>query len=579
MAIMVAMSFMTALLVTGAAIDYSRSVTQQSNLQQATDATALAVAHTYLKNQSSQSIVNKFATDYIAGLKNGATVVVDTLPSNYQSVCMTSSLSVPTSFMKMANINAMNVSARACSQIPSTGATTYEVALALDNSGSMGNAGSDGSTKISSLIAAAKQLVTTLIPSSTNPTANISLVPFNAAVNANVNLSNSSTTPAFMDTTGVSSIHWQNFQRPTGSTFQPKTKFDMFNALAGTVTWAGCVEERPYPYITTDTAASKSTGDTMFVPYFAPDEPGFVNGKYYSGYACYQGQPFSNTCSNRYYNSYLSDYSYQYQATGNCNQYNQQADLSSSNIFPNSTMSMVCKYSNATVSNASSDAGYTVGPNFQCTAQQLTPLTNSASTLNTALGSMTAGGSTNLASGFMWAWRTISPTVNAFPTSNSASTVGYHNPQSYSTSGNTKVIILLTDGQNDYAINNNDSYFQSLYGAFGYYANDRLSKYVTSSSGWSYGKCSSYSSTADIARCKLDNVTLEACTNAKAQNITVYTIGVSVPGGDQIDARGISLLQTCATNTGDYFQVSDLSSLNSAFQQIASGVNNLRLSQ
>ena len=37
---------------------------------------------------------------------------------------------------------------------------------------------------------------------------------------------------------------------------------------------AGCVEERPSPYLTTDTAASSSNPDTLFVPYLAPDEAG-----------------------------------------------------------------------------------------------------------------------------------------------------------------------------------------------------------------------------------------------------------------------------------------------------------------
>ena len=46
------------------------------------------------------------------------------------------------------------------------------------------------------------------------------------------------------------------------------------------VTWAGCVEERPDPYMTTDTAASTTTPDTLFVPYFYPD----VHTATYSSY-------------------------------------------------------------------------------------------------------------------------------------------------------------------------------------------------------------------------------------------------------------------------------------------------------
>lgn len=583
-ATMFAVSFIPAMLVTGAAIDFSRSVTQWSNLQQATDATALSTAHTFLNASSTASALQTYAQSYLSGLMNNATVTSVVLSQGNTRVCVYSSYPVQTAVMQIAGIKTVNVSTSACSQ---TG-DTFEIALALDNSGSMSES-AGGQSKIQALQSAAKQLVSILIPSgTTTPQAAISIVPFTSMVN--VGGGTNSPSWSFLDKSGQSSIHWQNFHRPSGATFVPTSKFDLYKNMTNT-TWGGCVEERPPPYTTTDTAASSSTPDSMFVPYFAPDEPGAVNNS--SGYACFPTG--SSQCARSlppyiYFNSYIGDNGSATSGVGVCTGSSDnyaKADSAQTysgdnqtNIYPGSGITEVCKYKGTAASTGTNYYGEPSGPNMMCNSQQLTPLTTDTTVLNNSISSMVAFGSTDLAAGFMWAWRTISPIVNPFPTT-SAAAIGPQNPKpyNYSPPQNHKIIILMTDGTNSWTANPYDKYFQSLYEGFGYYANNRIASYNTSALPGGYS-CSGSTTTSSTSRCFLDNVTAEACNNAKnaPDPVTIYTIGFSIPS-DPIDATGVALLQGCASGASNYYPATDSASITAAFQSIAQRIQSLRLTQ
>lgn len=577
-----ALSFIPALLATGAAVDFSRAVAQRTILQQATDATTLATAHTFLSPSSTNSSLTTFAQAYLSGLMNGATVTSVAISQNSTKVCISATITVPTAVMKIVNLTTVPVSANACSQ---TG-QTYEIALALDNSSSMSKS-AGGQSKMDSLKTAAQKLVSILIPSgTTNPKAAISIVPFTSMVNVGT-----SQQAAFLDKAGTSSIHWQNFHRPTGKNlFVPTTKFDLFTGM--NASWGGCVEERPVPYVTTDTAATTKTPDTMFVPYLAPDDPGDLNS---SGYACYPTG--SSNCGKQlppyiFTNSYLSDTGSS-TSIGVCNKSNAYSDADTAttyagdnqtNIYPGSGLTMVCKYKGTTPTSSSTlFSGVTSGPNLLCSSQALTPLTTDTSVLNTAINNMQANGSTSLVTGFMWGWRSISPVVNPFPTTSTAA-IGPKNPKAYGYGPptNNKILILMTDGFNSWtplAANGTAlNQFGSLYEGFGFYANNRIASY-SSANGSVPGSttCSGTTTTKDTYRCQMDNVTLEACTNAKKAGVTVYTIGFSV-SSDPIDTQGLALLKACATDPSFYYPASDSTSIVTAFQQIAARIQNLRLS-
>ena len=213
------------------------------------------------------------------------------------------------------------------------GNRTVEIALVLDNSGSMGG------TRISTLRTEATKLVNTIHDAPGNSTrtdepVRFSVVPFSGMVNVGPANANAS----WMDVNGWSPSHHENLnwnwfiptanddypdddaalsgltRGPVGNGYQINgrwmTRFDVFDMLnrgAGsgtTVAWAGCVEMRPYPHNILDTVVDNSlsqtalrnmnTGDfadvaavpahnangndhgglaALFTPTFAPDEP------------------------------------------------------------------------------------------------------------------------------------------------------------------------------------------------------------------------------------------------------------------------------------------------------------------
>src|SRR4051794_3883757 len=201
-------------------------------------------------------------------------------------------------------------------------------------------------------------------------------------------------------------------------------------------------------------------------------------------------------------------------------------------------LTRVCKYKSAAITSTSTN-----GPNGMCLSQPLLRLTASKPTLVAKINGLTANGDTNLHEGFIWGWRSLSPNE---PLSDG---------KPYDTSGSTtqKIIVLMTDGYNNWSAAAN-TWGLSNYEAPGYYtlANGRMpptDQNIT---------------TAAQSRAALDELTSQACTNAKAKGIIIYTVGFSI-SSDPIDAQGQNLLQTCATDKAHAFIANDASSLIDAF--------------
>ena len=296
---------------------------------------------------------------------------------------------------------------------------TLEVALVLDNSGSMSNLGSGaGQKRIDLLKAAAKQLVDTLAQQAAlikqvDKPVQFSLVPFAASVNVGPQNAGAS----WMDVDGLSPVHQENFDWSVMSTGEKRaekingvwykkgtgwgedenqvlSRFSLYKDMRhvssrewvatgqeyictryrdnGTcrnghwqetgyynetiteyASWQGCVEARPYPYNTTDAPASGGSentgigfGDpaTMFVPMFAPDEPG-------DRWATEADEnPDGLSATNNWWNDGTED------ASGAKRQKN------------------MSKYFEVRPFGATSPQG--TGPNYSCTTEPITPLTD-----------------------------------------------------------------------------------------------------------------------------------------------------------------------------------------------------------
>jgi Flp pilus assembly protein TadG len=558
-------AFVPLMLLVGATADYSRFTVARSSLQEATDAAVLSVA-SKMTSSTALADAKKQAQVYLnAQPKNaGATITSAAINNNGKEFCASSTSTVPMTFMQLAKVSSLSANTTSCASLAGgvDPNTTYEIAFVLDNSGSMSeSAGS--TTKISGLKTAANSFVNTMFSNVSSGKLQMSVTPFNAAVVAvdpttfdRVNFA------PWVDAGGNSSQHWTVFgDAGAGNSSKDgqasyisnakadalangfKNRFDIIAKLKSVRSswdWNGCFEPLPYPMDVNDTVPSTSNPDTLLVPYLAPDEPS----------------------TNKYLDSYLNDDSTSCPATGDAWR----------------ELTKACKYKNPSINS------WSTSPDGVCPSQpsqMLLQLTASQSALTNKINGLQAGGTTNLHEGFMWGWRTLSP--------NAPFAAG----RAYNTANNRKIMVFMTDGFNNWQ-SNPGSAGGSQYEAPGYYSlNGAVNKHLpdgsnTNGNGVNYqvnyqtalavAGPNSNTDYHDISRAAQDELTLEACTNAKAQGIEIFTIGFSVPI-DPIDKEGLALLQNCATDPSHYFLSTNATELNTAFSTIGSGLGHLRLSQ
>lgn len=337
----------------GAAIDYSRAAQRKVAFQSALDATALAIG--LMPTSTSQGDMESRAADVFnanfPGQGNWGSNIAVASTNGVIDLALVGN--VDTFFMGIANIHTMDINV--ASQVI-VGGGTIEIAMVLDNSGSMSG------SKLASLIDAAKGLVDTLfdgLPSSTTDLS-FSLVPFATFVDigeGNINAS-------WMDTNALSSIHSENFSSPAN-------RFDLYDNIVN-VHWEGCVEARPYPYDVQDDTPNTGTPDTLYVPNFAPDNR--------------DDPPGYNWL---YKNNYLGD------MHGGSNEERQEN---------------VAKYYPGVIAQPDNyGTTYNIGPSFLCNQTELVPLTSSQTTILDGIEDMVARGATNIVQGLVWGWRTLSP--------------------------------------------------------------------------------------------------------------------------------------------------------------------------
>jgi Flp pilus assembly protein TadG len=527
------------LLMIGGAVDFARLSTTRASLQQATDSAALMVA-TKITSTTTDTDAQRMAQVFLQNNYPSATISSATISSDRLSLKLTSSAQIPTTTMKLANFKTMT--ATITTQASLAGGTdpntTYEIALVLDNSGSMTES-AGGVSKIQSLQTAATSFVNTMFSKVTTGKLQMSITPFNAAVVAVDPVITANRSLSWIDTGGNSSLHWNVFggSKAAAAADGFTNRFGIYaklKAARSSWDWNGCFEPQPYPMDVNDTPPTASTPDTLFVPYLSPDEPN----------------------NSGYLDSYVYDGS-----GGSC----------SSSGAAWTELIHTCKYKNPSVS------GSAKGPDGVCPSQStqiLLQLTQSQSTVLNKISNLVAAGTTNLHEGFMWGWRTISP--------NAPFAAG----RAYNAANNRKVMVFMTDGYNNWQ-SNPGTVTGSQYEAPGYYSlngakNVRLPD-GSKGDGVDYqtqlaaAAPNNYTDFHNKSRNAQDELTLEACANAKAAGIEIFTIGFSVPI-DPIDAQGLALLQSCATNSDHYYTAANADELNAVFASIGLGLGKLRLS-
>ena len=624
----------------GAAVDFTVLEQARTRAQVALDAAALALQSHIYDTNAAKTIQTQAQTLLTGQLADAATtwkscqadnsgtapcayVTTPTIDTTNGQLTLTANLKVPMYFVSLVGVT--QIPAQIVS-VATRKKLALEVAMVLDNSGSMyytmgynSHINDTDPTRMDTLQSSATCAANILFYGVTscsastsgltaNPNVKIGLVPFTQAVNVGPSNYNAS----WLDRTGAASITRNNFDNDddtsttfTGSVDRIALITGMKDKNGNALSWGGCVEARANPYDTDDTPPT--TGDTLYTPYFAVDEPGSANS---AGGHTYGGETYYNTyisdspsacnqtigctwtevktkcnswsdCKSAYYggtdtntytkgsttyahppsscscsgetiltdsgtNTYTGSGSYgrTYTRVRTCNDTYTPTGLTNREY-----QERLCKYTGAQLAYSTS-AGNVFGPNGDCPAASVLPLTSTPSTVISAINAMSPQGGTNITEGSVWGWHVLSPD-SPFSSKGAA----------YS-STTSKVLIIMTDGENTIYPGTNMNY-DTFYSAYAYPWNNRLGV-VTSSDTTLEG----------IMNSRLSTV----CTNAKAAGITVYTIGVDV--ADTSDPTGNqTLLTNCASETSYAYFPNTASDLQNAFVSIANQLAALRLAK
>lgn len=562
-AILFALTVIPLIFLAGSGVDYGRASALRARLQNAIDGTALSLCQ--MSTKTSNADIEAQATRLLAAyMPEGATLATPLrIGTDPRTITVKGSATYRTAFASLLHINTVEVGAS--SQCATPVAQTFEIAIALDTTGSMKNAGGSG-TKMAAAQDAAKKFIDYVASKPAfSPQTRISIVPFASGVAVDPNTYGAST--SWIDGSAKSAYHWANVDFSAANTLVRatiKSRFDIFaqlKRLDSTWGWAGCLETLPYPLNVQDGVPASGNPDSYFVPMFAPDEPGNAT----TGLARVSSNSNNNIPKTKdsytslnpstqyYYNSYLEDHTL-------------LPGCEAKAMTAAEAEMRVCKYHAPTqYDSPMSDLGIPNGPNFGCTSKPLQTLTTDKNKLKALVDTLAPLGSTNIFEGFMWAWRTISP-LSVF-----AQGVPYGD------TATRKVIILMTDGFNSWDTMIGTNINGSFYGAMGYLTNGNGTKAAGTPALAGRLVAGTASPTTDAkARQALDALTREACINAKARNITVFTIGFNVPN-DPIDQAGINLLRDCASTPGQAYVANSSEALIAAFDGIAQSIGKLRI--
>ena len=251
-------------LATGAAVDYSRASATRTELQKALDAALIAGAIEASKGKIAIAIPPFVKAFFQANSTVKGSVKLTTQADTIKGVVSgTAQVAVPTTFMNLAGIKDMSVSATS-QALYSLGKS--EIALALDTTGSMSGA------KLAAAQQAANDLIDALF-TMPNAAANlrVSLVPFSYYVNVGLQYRNASWLAGATDSSTTTTQCWneypnakyQNPKKVSATCYSDGAPYDCSYTTYGTVilgepvkkcgpvtsnkTWHGCVGSRDNP--------------------------------------------------------------------------------------------------------------------------------------------------------------------------------------------------------------------------------------------------------------------------------------------------------------------------------------------
>jgi Flp pilus assembly protein TadG len=526
------------IMITLGGVDISRASTVKMNLQDALDAATLAAARSQFTDDDRitevglNSLRANLAPFSDITLLEGETTFALNPATGAVEAAATVSVETMVANIVLPPYGAVlddELPVRARSEVLRSN-NRIEVALVIDNTGSMAG------TKLTNTKAAAIDLINRLEAADGRSieadAIKISLVPFSMTVR--VAPGGSNTVPSWMSNA-------TNHTGGTGSTGLFSTgvgRFTLFGDLG--TTWGGCIEARPQPFDIRDTAPTSANQSTMFVPYFAPDEPD--RGDYPNDSTWQSWLNSSNSDQNDYLNDTPTS------SFGTSSATNPMGGNAGRTTMFFNRLKERTKYN---TTNRRNTLTTSFGPNKGCTLQPLIRLTDNYNALRTAVNNMVATGNTNVPLGAMWGWHTLSPNAP------------FGDGRAYGSERLQKIIIIMTDGEN--VMSDNSSPNDSFYNGLGYLWQQRLGM----GTGSNTARRNRMDERFDHAGANQEDL----CGNMKAAGIQVYTVAV------QVDSSAQTLMRRCASSDDHYFPVTNASGIGAAFDRIAGAIENLRISR
>lgn len=421
--------------------------------------------------------------------------------------------------------------------------STLELAMVLDNTGSMADpASSDQSqgSKIQGLRAAANSLVSSIFGQPGNHSY-VGLVPFTTMVNVGTSLlpTGSWITPAAKDSNSYNSTGISMTLQPSGTG-------------SG---WAGCPVE---PRV--------GSARNLYPQAYAPaDSPGFTPFYYNvpkQGFKITNYSTVGNKTCQVSSATTVMNVPLTYQTNGSptyC------GNISAATVYNSWGQPL------ATGKNAPATTTWDQNGNSSarpCSIQPMLFLTQNQTTLTNAINKMQANGSTIIPTGLLWGWRMVSSAWSP-QVSNSNGWVSpdpnLPRPEA-TTQGLQRVVILLTDGENDPGGAGGIMPSPSFNGLSGVGNSTLTAPTVGLTNG-------STTSVSDI-----NTFQLAVCTAMKNDGITIYSITFGTYGTDTTSQQAQQMMQNCAS-PGNYYHAPTNAALLAIFQQIAGNLGVLRLTQ
>ena len=542
----------------GAAVDYGRANSVKTAMQSALDATALMLSHQAAG--MSQDDLNSKALTYFLALFHRADATDITIKASYSTdggtnVKITGNAYVPTEFVRVIGFDNIAVGVNS---VAKWGSNRLRVALVLDNTGSMADAG-----KIDALKTATTNLLAQLKgAASVDGDVYVSIVPFVKDVSVDPsNYSSSWDSWIYWDDTAhTDTKSWDALNGTcsvSGKSNRASCQAYQVCSISGYTDQASCQAAGLCSVGNFTTQGSCTGGGVCSIStYTTQSNCQGATGCTNPGQTTQNSCTSNNACSNSSYTSRSSCQSHG--ATwgrGTWGRGTWTAGVWTPGVW---TAGVWTHKDHSTWNGCFTDRGTATAPGTNAGPDQdMTPPSTSIAgttypaeqygscpksviglnydwtTMNSLVASMSPNGSTNQPIGLVWGWLSL---AGGGPFTVPAKDPNYQ----YS-----EVIILLSDGLN---------------------TQDR----------W-YGNGSSTSTQVDT-RMYDSSTGNGTCANIKAAGVTIYTIQVNT-GGDPTS----TLLQNCASNTAGtsdhFFLLTSADQMVTTFQKIGTNLTKLRVAQ